>query len=120
KTKLSALPDLTTLRQLTLHDDALFQSVLSQFLEETGQDVKTLKAAIENGDAKQVREAVHRLSGRLSQIGLTAQGSRLYEIESHLADGVAVDRLPVNLSALIVNLEEILDKLKLTRLEHLN
>ncbi len=120
KTKLSALPDLTTLRQLTLHDDALFQSVLSQFLEETGQDVKILKAAIESGDSKQAREVVHRLSGRLSQIGLTAQGGRLYEIESYLADGVAVDQLPVNLSALIGNLEKILDQLKLTRLEHLN
>lgn len=113
-------PDLTALRQLTLNDEELFQSVLSQFLEETTHDVTVLRSALLDADAKQVREVVHRLSGRLSQIGLTDHGTRFHAIESLLVSGIQLETVHADLDSLLATLQTVIDQLKLTRLEHLN
>lgn len=114
-------PDLTALRQMTLNDEALFQSVLSQFVDETSEDLRALKDTLSASDEKRVREVVHRLSGRLSQIGLTDLGKQWYAVESALVSRQPLEDLVTKIKTNIRSLEEVIAQMKLTRLdEHLN
>jgi signal transduction histidine kinase/DNA-binding response OmpR family regulator len=118
--QLSAAPDLSALRQMTLNDESLFQSVLSQFVEETSDDIKTLANMISTNDGKRVREVVHRLSGRLSQIGMADLGGELHEIESMMVAGKNLPELSDPINNLLRRIEELIAQLRLTAMEHLN
>ena len=116
----SATPDLSALRQMTLNDEALFQSVLTQFVEETTEDIKTLKTVLPSNESKSVREVVHRLSGRLSQLNIANFGSQLQEIESMLVAGKTVPEVSDDIYKILKRLEELIMQLRLTTMEHLN
>ena len=116
----SVTPDLSALRQMTLNDESLFQSVLSQFVDETSDDIRTLKGVLADGDAKTAREVVHRLSGRLSQIGIANLGSRFGAIEKQIVDGKNIDDISAELHEAAKRVEELIAHLRLTTLEHLN
>lgn len=113
-------PDLSALRQMTLNDEALFQSVLSQFVEETSEDLDALKQTLPARDENGVREVVHRLSGRLSQIGLADFGREWYAVESALVARQPLESLSEKIETIIRNLEEVIAQMKLARQEHLN
>ncbi|MEX2233204.1 MAG: ATP-binding protein [Cyclobacteriaceae bacterium] len=117
---LPASPDLTSLRQMTSNDESLFQSVLTQFVEETTEDIKTLRAVATTHDAKRVREVVHRLSGRLSQLGILNLGAQLHEIESMIVVGKSIPELSADITRILERLEELIAQLRLTAMEHLN
>ena len=116
----SVTPDLSALRQMTLNDESLFQSVLSQFVDETSDDIRTLKEVLADGDAKTAREVVHRLSGRLSQIGIANLGSRFGAIEKQIVEGKSIDDISAELHEAAKRVEELIAHLRLTTLEHLN
>ena len=113
-------PDLSALRQMTLNDESLFQSVLSQFVEETTDDLNTLTWVLKSGDSKVGREVVHRLSGRLSQIGISPLGSRFSNLESQIVAGKTVEDLQEELHDVMKRVEDLITQLRLTTLEHLN
>lgn len=116
----SIAPDLSDLRKMTLNDENLFQSVLAEFVEETSEDLISLKTLLPKKENKPIREIVHRLSGRLSQIGLGDLGGQLHEIESLLVAGTPVVEVSTPLEEIIHSLDDVILQLKLTRLEHLN
>jgi CheY-like chemotaxis protein/HPt (histidine-containing phosphotransfer) domain-containing protein len=116
----AATPDLSALRQMTLNDESLFQSVLLQFVDETTDDIKTLKAVLASHDTRVGREVVHRLSGRLSQIGIGNFGSRFAALESQIVGGKSVEDLEDELREMVKRVEELIAQLRLTTLEHLN
>ena len=116
----SVPPDLSALRQMTLNDEALFQSVLSQFVDETTDDLRQLKAVLPASDTKAIREVVHRLSGRLSQIGIRTLGGRLNAIETMIVSGKPVEDLQDELEDLVTRLEQLISQLRLTSMQHLN
>jgi DNA-binding response OmpR family regulator len=121
KAKVSqVIPDLSALRQMTLNDESLFQSVLSQFVEETSDDLRSLHHVLASRDAKSVREIVHRLSGRLSQIGVSELGSQFQRVETRLVAGIDIEMLMEELSAMLAKLDELIAQLKLTIIEHSN
>ena len=116
----AATPDLSALRQMTLNDESLFQSVLLQFVDETTDDIKTLKSVLASHDTRVGREVVHRLSGRLSQIGIGNFGSRFAALESQIVSGKSVEDLEDELREMVKRVEELIAQLRLTTLEHLN
>jgi HPt (histidine-containing phosphotransfer) domain-containing protein len=105
---------------MTLNDEALFQSVITQFLEETSEDTKTMSTALPDRDTKVIREIVHRLSGRLSQIGIADLGSQFSRIETMIVSGSAYEEFEDALADALDELEKLLTRLRLTTLEHLN
>ena len=113
-------PDLSALRQMTLNDEALFQSVLSQFVEETTDDVRQLKTVLAANDSKAIREVVHRLSGRLSQIGIRTLGAKFSRMETLIVSGKPIGELKAELQELIASVEQLISQLRLTTLQHLN
>lgn len=121
KRKLSATaPDLTVLRQMTLDDESLFQSVLTQFMEETTDDIKILKTNLKTNQSKSVRDVVHRLSGRLSQVGMSQLGNQLHSIESMIVAGKSIPELSDQIIDIIKQLDDLVVQLRLTSMEHLN
>jgi signal transduction histidine kinase/HPt (histidine-containing phosphotransfer) domain-containing protein len=116
----SVIPDLSALRQMTLDDESLFQSVLTQFIEETTEDIGALKSVLHSSDDKVGREIVHRLSGRLSQIGVPALGTKFSSLEAQFVSGKKVEELADEIENVIKRLEEFIAQLRLTTLEHLN
>ena len=113
-------PDLSALRQMTLNDEALFQSVLSQFVEETSDDIRQLRSMLTASDPKAVREVVHRLSGRLAQIGIRALGAKFSMVETSIVSGKPVDELKDEIQRLVTSVERLISHLRLTTLQHLN
>lgn len=113
-------PDLSGLRNMTLNDESLFQSVLAQFVEETTHDIKELQALVPAADNARVREIVHRLSGRLSQIGMRNLGARFQDLEAQLVGGKSVGALSDNIEDALTRLDEVIAHLRLTTLTHLN
>lgn len=106
-------PDLSTLRQMTLHDESLFQSVVAQFVEETSADLEVLRNAMQRRNTSAMREVVHRLSGRVSQIGLADLGGRFQEIESMIVSGTPIDKFDENLRSTVAQLEEVVAHMQL-------
>jgi signal transduction histidine kinase/CheY-like chemotaxis protein len=90
--------DLSMLRSMTLGDDALFQSIINQFIEETENDISNLNESLSGLNAITVREVVHKLAGRTGQMGMVSLSSTLKEIEVNLIDGVELTTLihPIN------------------------
>jgi len=113
-------PDLSALRQMTLNDESLFQSVLSQFVEETTHDIKELYPLLSSSDSSRVRDIVHRLSGRLSQLGISNLGGQFQEVESMIVAGKTVEDLSEEIGRMLKRLEELIAQLRLTTMEHLN
>lgn len=113
-------PDLSALRRITLNDESLFQSVLTQFVEETTDDIKILKSTLETGNAKPVRDVVHRLSGRLSQLGIGSLGDQLHQIESMIVAGKPLPELSETIKKILRQLDELIAQLRLTSMERLN
>jgi signal transduction histidine kinase/DNA-binding response OmpR family regulator len=90
--------DLSMLRSMTMGDDALFQSIINQFIEETESDISNLNESLSGLNAITVREVVHKLAGRTGQMGMASLSSTLKEIEVNLIDGVELTTLiqPIN------------------------
>jgi signal transduction histidine kinase/HPt (histidine-containing phosphotransfer) domain-containing protein len=81
------LPDFSIVRQMTMGDESLFQSVLQQFVDESESDLHKLRVATENADKKNVREIIHKLAGRFGQIGIQDLSEKFRELELDLVDG---------------------------------
>ncbi|MDH4088995.1 MAG: ATP-binding protein [Cyclobacteriaceae bacterium] len=85
--------DLSTLKQMTLGDDTLLQSIITQFIEETENDLHQLDECLGGGKPKPIREIIHKLAGRIGQIGVPALSIKLRDIESALENGTALSDL---------------------------
>lgn len=82
--------DLSTLTALTQDDDALLNSILQQFIEETTRDLHQLIELLKSpSDHSGVREVVHKLAGRTGQVGASGLSRTLRSLESQLVDGGA-------------------------------
>jgi CheY-like chemotaxis protein len=112
--------DLTTLREMTLGDETLFQSIVIQFIEETEDDVLQLERAISKADGKGIRERVHRLAGRLGQIGIGEVSDALKQIETTIAAGENgdMDTLLPQLQVILNQIETLLAGLRTKYLVH--
>jgi signal transduction histidine kinase/DNA-binding response OmpR family regulator len=116
----AVVPDLTVLREMTLNDETLFQSVLMQFVEETSGDIKILKGLLRSNERTRIREVVHRLSGRLSQLGISSLGAQFHDMESMIVSGKPLSEFSEELRNNLNKLEDLIVQLRLTTLEHLN
>lgn len=85
--------DLSTLRQMTLGDDTLLQSIITQFIEETENDLHQLVEYLGDVKPNPIREIIHKLAGRIGQIGVPALSIKLRDIESSLENGTALSDL---------------------------
>lgn len=78
--------DFTVLNKMTFHDKALQSSVMNQFVEETDTDLNFLEQLSEPVDTAALREVLHKLTGRVGQLGGIALSARFKEAEKELVN----------------------------------
>ncbi|WP_316817853.1 ATP-binding protein [Pedobacter nyackensis] len=75
--------DLTNLKKMTFNDEAQLQRILLRFSEDSLNDSQEIEEAILENDSDQLRLLLHRMAGRIAQVGARklASAFRLIEIE---------------------------------------
>jgi signal transduction histidine kinase/CheY-like chemotaxis protein len=81
------LPDFRAVRDMTMGDEALFQSIMQQFIDESSEDVSRVEQHIKVNNRKAIREVVHKLAGRFAQMGVTHISEKFHELEIRLVSG---------------------------------
>jgi HPt (histidine-containing phosphotransfer) domain-containing protein len=104
--------DLSRLRKMTMGDEALFQSILTQFIEETKQDVELLGKFLEGSKPDSAREIIHKLAGRLGQMGVSTLSSELRELESGLVADNSLSSHQENILVLTNQITALLDRFR--------
>lgn len=104
--------DLRILRQMTMGDDELFQSVLQQFLQETKDDIESLQETMKYLDYPKIRELIHKLAGRIGQVGVEKLSEKLRKIEDDIVQGKRLEQLAERIYASIVEVRELVRQLK--------
>ncbi|HEY9044444.1 MAG TPA: ATP-binding protein [Ohtaekwangia sp.] len=99
--------DFSAVRQMTLGDEELFQAVINQFVEETSSDLQLLDEHLQHSNAALLRDVVHKLAGRIGQMGALSLSKKLRDTEHALINGEKVE----DLSARIKTLKEEVDRL---------
>jgi signal transduction histidine kinase/FixJ family two-component response regulator len=101
-----AIIDIALLKSMTLGDEQLFQSVISQFVQDTGQDLVLLQERLDASDAKGVREIVHKLTGRIGQIGGKPLSERFSRIEKRIDKGEVLIAMNDEIETLIAETQQ--------------
>ncbi len=101
-------PDLSTVRRMTLGDEALFQSVIQQFIEETESDLDDLDEYVRHIETEPIREVIHKLAGRVGQMGENELSARLHTIEVSIVEGAELADLIEKIIGIKDDLEKML------------
>lgn len=112
--------DLTPLRNITMNDDALFQSILQQFILETSHDLSTLEDALRTSNKKTVREVFHKLAGRVAQMGIIPLSMKLREVEIRIENGDELSAIVPIISLLTDEVKKVMKLISVEILEKSN
>jgi CheY-like chemotaxis protein len=104
--------NLHILREMTMGDDELFQTILIQFLQETKDDVNALQENMKHLDVKNIRERVHKLAGRIGQVGADKISQRLRSIEDDISEGKSINNLAERIYSSINEVEKLVEDIE--------
>lgn len=93
--------DTSLLDKMTMGDAEMKQKIIARFKQDCQDDIKTINLALSTKDTAQVRLVVHRLAGRLAQMGGKKLAQEFRELELKIDQKGELDQ----------NLEMQLDKL---------
>lgn len=79
--------DLSYLKKMTLGDQGLLNSIISEFVSETSKNLMDLEKRLLDQDAIGAREIIHQLAGRVGQFGARYLSNELKTIEQKLHSG---------------------------------
>jgi len=106
--------DESSLHRMTMGDQAMMAKILASFMQDCKDDQELLQQAIESQDQAQARLVVHRLAGRIAQIGAKELGSDFRQLEQDIAAVDVIDRpLQAKISTSIQQLQLLLETVKL-------
>jgi signal transduction histidine kinase/CheY-like chemotaxis protein len=104
--------DLSALKKLTMGDAELLQTVLNQFIEETEKDLCELQAGIIIKDNIIIREIIHKLSGRVGQIGALGLSKKLQGIEAEFDSKQETEATYQKMTNSISELDNLLSRIR--------
>lgn len=113
-------PDFSMLRKMTMGDESLFQSIMAQFIEETMEDLVKIKHELKEENSSHLREIIHKMAGRLAQIGMISLAVRLSAIERHIVDGYSIRELSAEITRLSKKISDMIIHIRVTTMEQLN
>jgi signal transduction histidine kinase/FixJ family two-component response regulator len=113
-------PDFSLLRKMTLNDEPLFQSIITQFVDETIDDLRLVKQALVQYDATGLREVVHKLAGRFSQMGVVNLANTLQSLEQQLVEGKNIQDLTPEIQRATKRIDDVIVHIRLTMIEQFN
>lgn len=88
--------DFTLLNKMTFGDKVIQASVLNQFIEETAIDITALEQAMQLHRQQSIQEIIHKLAGRIGQIGGVSLSQKLREAEKELLTLGYTDAIQAN------------------------
>ncbi len=112
------MPDFATLRQMTMGDESLFQSIIQQFVDESEEDINRLKAHLPEEDRKIIREVVHKMAGRLGQMGAFSLSTKFHDLEVMLVAARPYKELSHDLETVVQETLSLLKNVRVNLLEH--
>ena len=112
QTQKKSAEQLHILREMTMGDDELFQTILVQFLQETKDDVNALQDNMKHLDVKNIRERVHKLAGRIGQVGADKISQRLRSIEDDISEGKSINKLAERIYSSISEVEKLVEDIE--------
>ena len=115
--KNSVTVDFSMLRQLTMGDESLFQSILLQFQDETERDLKLLKENLSHPEPKVIREIVHKLAGRVGQLGALSLSVKLHDIENEIVEGTEISELLDEIIETKADVTKLLNSIRISTLQ---
>jgi signal transduction histidine kinase/FixJ family two-component response regulator len=113
-------PDFSLLRKMTLNDETLFQSIITQFVDETIDELRLIREKVAQYDALAVREIVHKMAGRFSQLGVVNLASALHNLEEQLVAGKNIQDLEPEIQRVSRRINDVIIHIRLTTIEQLN
>lgn len=97
--------DLTTLRKMTYGDEEQLSKVLLRFKTDCSLDEQEVKVALDKADIELVRLIIHRLAGRIAQVGSKDLSAGFRSCEIELRQSVALtDKLREDILLLLQRL----------------
>ncbi|MDQ3290212.1 MAG: ATP-binding protein [Bacteroidota bacterium] len=112
-TSTSTEPDLSMLIKITDNDEEQLRLILNQFILDTQQDLDNLKDYVKERLPKQTREIVHRLAGRIGQVGSKQLTERFRKIETALNQQQPLEPMVPELKALHREVKDLVKKIQL-------
>ena len=105
--------DLTSLEKMTMGDKQMMQKVLERFEKDCFDDSEELKIKVDANEIGTVRLIVHRLAGRIAQIGAADLGGKFRLLEQEIAnqDKISVE-IKQQLAILMAKLEDLVKQIK--------
>src|SRR5690606_32998146 len=77
--------DLSSLRKMTLNDEVELQRILVRFREDSLNDTREIQEALVKEEPEQIRLLVHRMAGRIAQIGSRKLAASFRQMEVDVA-----------------------------------
>ncbi|TKC13094.1 response regulator [Pedobacter polaris] len=104
--------DLTSLERMTMGDKQMMKKILFQFENDCFNDIADLETSIIVQEISKIRLIVHRLAGRIAQIGANELGTEFRLIEQEIADQTSItEQVKVQLNSLIVKLKDLIKQI---------
>ena len=100
--------DDSSLHKMTMGDQEMMGKILASFKRDCEEDKILLQQSLVDGNQPQARLVVHRLAGRVAQIGAKDLGAAFRQLEQEIA---AADMLDERIQTSITNLLEQLQSL---------
>ncbi len=103
--------DFSALKKMTGEDPEMLRKILEQFLDDTTMDLNRLEA---NGKESEVapEELLHRLAGRIAQLGFTTLGTSLRTLEIDLRNGKTKEEIKESLAKELTQVRQLMEEIK--------
>jgi signal transduction histidine kinase/DNA-binding response OmpR family regulator len=99
--------NLSSIARMSRGDDELFHANLVMLVEETRRDVTVLRQCSAAGDEQLTAELLHRLAGRLGQVGSRELSLRTRALELQFRDGDTPEETMADLQVCIQDIEAL-------------
>ncbi|MDQ8004292.1 MAG: ATP-binding protein [Pedobacter sp.] len=101
--------DDTSLQKMTMGDQEMMGKILASFKRDCEEDKMLLQQSLVDGNQPQARLVVHRLAGRVAQIGAKDLGAAFRQLEQEIADVEMLDEaIQTSITDLLEQLQSLL------------
>ncbi len=101
--------DDSSLQKMTMGDQQMMAKILTSFIRDCEEDRALIKEGIANQNQPEVRLVVHRLAGRIAQIGARELGAEFRQLEQEVAVVQGLDETIRNqINTLLEKLQSLL------------
>ncbi|TKC03520.1 hybrid sensor histidine kinase/response regulator [Pedobacter cryotolerans] len=104
--------DLNSLERMTMGDKDMLAKILIQFKKDCLNDIDELRFNVDGQDVEKARLIIHRLAGRIAQIGANELGTAFRILEQEVADKQKIEaQEQKRMEILIAKLNQLIDQL---------